>query len=53
MHSQVCTFDTQISCIENTFDTQINVLMGEVMNATQISHLPTNPYVKCVFNAQY
>jgi hypothetical protein len=23
------------------------------MNATQILHLPINPFVKCAFNAQY
>jgi hypothetical protein len=58
IHLEVCTFYTQISCIENTFDTWINVLTNEIqtyewMSVTQISHLPINPCVKCVFNAWY
>jgi hypothetical protein len=37
---------------------KINVLTNEVwiyewMNITQISHLPINPSIKCVFNAWY
>jgi tRNA U38,U39,U40 pseudouridine synthase TruA len=46
VHSQVHIFYTWISCIENTLDTQINVLMDEI----QIYDW-TN--VKYVFNAQY
>jgi hypothetical protein len=56
VHSYVHRFYTWISCIENTFDTRINVLTNEVWtyewtNVTQISHLPMNLCVKCVCNA--
>ncbi len=56
VRSYVHRFYTWISCIENTFDTRINVSTNEVwtyewMNVTQISHLPMNLSVKCVFNA--
>ncbi len=30
VYSWICTFYTQISCVENMFDTQINVLIDEV-----------------------
>jgi len=55
VHSQVRTFYTWISWVENT---RINVLMDEVqtyewMNVTQISHLSMNLCVKCIFNAWY
>jgi hypothetical protein len=54
----VHAFYTQISCIENTFNTWINVLTNEIwiyewMNVTLISHLLINLRVKCVFNARY
>ncbi len=47
-----------MSCIENKYDKQINVLTNEVQifeqtNATQISHLPIYLCGKCVFNARY
>ncbi len=58
VHSYVHTFYTQISCIENTFDTWINVFMDEVQayewtNVIRILHLSINSCVKCVFNAWY
>jgi hypothetical protein len=58
IYSWVLTFYTKILCIENTFNTWINVSMNKVrtyewMNVTQILHFPINPCVKCVFNAQY
>ncbi len=58
VHSEVCTFYTQISCIENTFDTWINVFIDEIRtyewtNVTWISHLLINSCVKYVFNAWY
>jgi hypothetical protein len=52
-------FCTQsIPCIENMFDTQINVLTNEIWtydwtNVTRILHLLIKPCVKCVCNAQY
>jgi hypothetical protein len=58
VHSWVRTFYTWIPCVENTFDTCINVLTNKVrtyewMNVTWILHLPKNLCAKCVFNAQY
>jgi hypothetical protein len=58
VHSYVHTFCTWISCIENMFDTWINVLMDEVWtfewkNVTQIFHLPIILCVKCAFNTWY
>jgi hypothetical protein len=58
VHSNVPTFYTQISCIENRFDTWINMLTDEIRtyewtNVTRISHLSINSCVKYVFNAQY
>jgi hypothetical protein len=49
---------TQISCVENMFNIQINVLMNEVWtykwtNVTQILHLPIDLCFKYVFNARY
>jgi hypothetical protein len=49
---------TWMSCIENMFDTWINVLADEVWtyewtNITQILHLSINICIKCVFNARY
>jgi hypothetical protein len=47
-----------MSCIENMFDTWINVLVDEVWtyewtNITQILHLFINLCIKCDFNARY
>jgi hypothetical protein len=58
LHLLVCTFSTQISFIENTFDTRINVLINEIqtyewMNVTRITQFFINLSVECVFNAQY
>ncbi len=58
VHSHIHTFYTWISCVENMFNTWINVLMDEVrtyewMNVTWISHLSLNSCVKCIFNAWY
>jgi hypothetical protein len=58
VHSYVHTFCTWISCIENMFDTWINVLMDDVWtfewkNVTHIFHLPIILCVKCAFNKRY
>jgi hypothetical protein len=58
IHSQVCTFYTRTLCVENVFNTRINVSMDEVQihewtNVTQILHLHINLCVKCVLNAWY